>query len=208
MSTEISNIASSARIVLDAIRRLLAAGQASIVVAIDGQSGAGKSTLAKYIATELNAALILTDDFYAADIPDSDWDARTPAGRVEDVIDWRRLREVLEPLLAGESTKWRTYDFQAGTRPVGTYRWRAEFVEREPASVIILDGAYSARPELVDLIDLSVVVVTSPNIREARLARREDPAFLSRWQKRWGPAEDYYFAQVRPRSSFDFVVSM
>ena len=171
MSTEISNIASSARIVLDAIRRLLAAGQAPIVVAIDGQSGAGKSTLAKYITTELNAALIPTDDFCAVDIPDSDWDARTPAGRVEDVIDWRRLREVLEPLLAGESTKWRTYDFQAGTRPDGTYRWRAEFVEREPASVIILDGAYSARPELVDLIDLSVVVVTSPNIREARLAR-------------------------------------
>ncbi len=47
------------------------------VVAIDGGSGSGKSTIAAITAARLNAALVQTDDFFAAEITSAGWDART-----------------------------------------------------------------------------------------------------------------------------------
>ncbi len=82
-----------------AIRRLIANCTTPILVALDGGSGAGKSSLAMLIVEELDAALIQSDDFFAADISDAEWDMRTPAARAADAIDWRRLRaEALEPV--------------------------------------------------------------------------------------------------------------
>ena len=92
-------------------------------------------------------------------------------------------------------------------RPDGTYAMCLDFVERQPAGVIILDGAYSARPELADLIDLSVLVDVPVAERHARLAARERSHFLDSWHARWDPAEAYYFTHVRPNSSFDLVVT-
>jgi para-aminobenzoate synthetase len=195
-------------IILAAIRRRPAGRDRPLLVALDGGSGAGKSTLALMIAAELEAALVPGDDFYAAQIPDAQWDARTPEARAADAIDWRRLRaEALEPLLAGKPAKWHPFDFEAGPRPDGTYPLRVDFVERQPAAVILLDGAYSTRPELADLIDLSVLVDVPVAVRHARLAAREAKQFLEAWHARWDAAEEYYFTQVRPKSAFDLTVT-
>ena len=42
---------------------------------------------------------------------------------------------------------------------------------------------------------------------DARLAAREDKGFLERWHARWDAVEEYYFTRVRPRSSYDLVVT-
>lgn len=192
--------------VVTEIRRLMINRTAPLLIAIDGGSGAGKSTLAHLIAETLNAVLIQGDDFYAANISDAEWDERTPEARAADAIDWRRLRtEALEPLLAGKPARWQAFNF-AGVRPDGTYPMRTDFVEAQPAAVVVLDGAYSTRPELLDLIDVSVLVDVPIAVRHARLAAREVPQFLVAWHARWDAAEDYYFSRVRPRSSFDMVV--
>jgi uridine kinase len=160
------------------------------------------------IAKELDAALIPADDFFAAEITDAGWNARTPAGRARDALDWRRLRtEALEPLLAVRSAEWHPFDFAAGTRPDGSYGISANVERREPRPVIVLDGAYSTRPELADLIDLSVLVTAPPTVRHARLSAREASDFLARWHARWDTAEEWYFTHVRPRAAFDFVIS-
>jgi len=78
--------------------------------------------------------------------------------------------------------------------------------KRYPAPVIVLEGAYSARPELADLIDLTVLVDAPLQLRLARLAAREAPSFLEAWHRRWDDAEAHYFTHVRPPSSFDLVV--
>jgi para-aminobenzoate synthetase len=189
------------------IRRRMAGRAAPFLVALDGASGSGKSTLAALIAEELGAALVQSDDFYAAGIPDAEWDARTPQARAAGAIDWRRLRaEAIEPLRAGKPARWHAFDFDA-VRPDGTYPMRADFVDREPRPAIVLDGAYSTRPELADLVDLSVLVDTPIDVRHRRLAAREDEQFLAAWHARWDAAEEYYFTRVRPKSSFDLVVS-
>ena len=177
-------------------------------VAIDGRSGAGKSTLAAQVARGLSAALLSTDDFFAADVTDQGWNGRTAEQRASEALDWRRLRaEALEPLRLGQSARWRAFDFSGGARPDGTYGLRPEPTELAARPVIILDGAYSSRPELADLLDFTVLVEAPEPERHARLAAREDPAFLADWHDRWEGAEEHYFEEICPASSFHLVIS-
>jgi uridine kinase len=181
------------RAILDAIHQVRHDRGDHIVIAVDGPSGCGKSTLSAKLALALEAIVVPGDDFFAAEITSAEWDRRTPAERARDAIDWRRLRlEALEPLRAGWAAQWHPFDFAAGERPDGTYAIAAHPVRLEPAPIIILDGAYSSRPELADLIDLAVLI--------------EVPAFLNAWHARWDAAETFYFAEVRPAAAFDLIL--
>jgi para-aminobenzoate synthetase len=192
-----------------AIRALKAQLQRPIVVALDGGSGAGKSTLARMLALDLDTAWIPLDDFFAAHIPDAKWDKKPIRQRSQDVFDWQRVREeALKPLLAGRAARWQPFDFEAGLHPDGTYGVCEESATRAPAGVILLDGAYSAGPQLADLVDLAVLVDTPLKQRHTRLSVRENPAFLEQWHARWDAVEEDYFTRVRPRVSFDLVVSL
>jgi uridine kinase len=198
---------------VEAVEKVLAEirgrmGDRPVLVAIDGGSGAGKSTLAAAVAAQLEAVIVPSDDFFAAQITDAEWDALGPSGRAAAAIDWRRLREdALEPLLAGRTASWHPFDFAAGTRPDGTYPIATDTVTREPAPVILLEGAYSARPELADLIDVAVLVDVPREERYRRIAVREEQGFREAWHARWDGAEDHYFSEVRPAFAFDLVVT-
>jgi uridine kinase len=195
----------ASRVVAEIQARLVGRSR-PLLVAIDGQSGSGKSELAARVAERLDAVVVPTDDFYASDVTDAEWAARSPAERVADVIDWRRLRaEAVEPLIACRTASWHPFDFE-GKRPDGTFPLATSRLTREPAAVVILDGAYSSRPELADLIDLSVLVDVPPAERYRRLVERDGQAYTDAWLDRWKAAEDHYFNAVRPPSSFDLVV--
>jgi uridine kinase len=211
MDTELLNPTPELKLAVDsiltAIRLRMEHGKFPILVALDGGSGVGKSTLALLITQALNAALIQSDDFYAAHISHAEWESRSTEQRITDVIDWRRLRiEALEPLLAMKPARWHPFDFEA-VRPDGTYPMRTDFVECQPANIILLDGAYSSRPELADLIDLSILIDVPVAVRHARIAARESNNMDS-WHARWDAAEAYYLTHVRPKSSFDLVVTL
>lgn len=196
-------------VIVAEVRWLLAVRGVPIVVALDGGSGAGKSALAVTVAHQLGAALVQTDDFFAAEITDAEWDAWPPETRAARAIDWRRLRaEALEPLRAGRPARWRAFDFVAGPRSDGTYASRPDDVAREAAPVVVLDGTYSTRPELADLINLAVLIDVPAGVRHARLGAREEGGFLKRWHERWDSAEQDYLTRVRPVSSFDLVVRL
>jgi uridine kinase len=195
-------------VIIAEIRRRTELGLRPLVVAIDGRSGSGKSTVASFVASVLGATVVPSDDFFAAGISAAAWDARTPAQRAADAIDWRRLRtEALEPLRAGQPARWHAFDFSAGVRPDGTYAMQRDATVRPPAPIVLLDGAYSARPELTDLVDLAVLVEAPAPVRRARVAEREEPGFLAEWHTRWDEAEEHYFRQVRPRATFDVIVT-
>jgi uridine kinase len=178
-----------------------------LVVAIDGRSGSGKSTVATAVARAIGAVIVPCDDFFAASVSNAEWDRRTPEQRAAEAMDWRRLkREAIEPLRAGRPARWYAFDFPAGPRADGTYPLQGIPTELASKPVVLLDGAYSARPELADVLDLSVLVEAASLTREARLAAREAADFLQQWHARWDLAEDYYFGQVRPPSAFDVVL--
>ena len=182
---------------------------AAIVLALDGPSGSGKSTIAKELAAETHATVIPTDDFFAAQLTAAEWEVRSAAERARDALDWKRLRLcALEPLRRGQVARWYPFDFGAGERPDGSYSMSTTPVEREPSPLIVVEGAYCTRPELGDLIDLTVLIDAPAAIRRQRLAAREDPAFIEAWYRRWDDAESFYFTHVRPASSFTIVVDM
>ncbi len=161
------------------------------------------------MAEALDAVLVPGDDFFAAEITDAEWDALGPAERAAAAIDWQRMREeAIEPLLAGRAASWHPFDFAAGTRPDGTYPMATDAVTVESSAFIVVDGAYSCRPELTDLIDLAVLVDLPVDERHRRIAAREEASFSEAWHARWNAAEDYYFSVVRPPSSFDLVVTL
>jgi uridine kinase len=189
------------------IKRRLIRRQAPMVVAIDGGSGSGKSTLASMVADELGAVLIPLDDFFSAEIPDSQWDLFTVEERLASVFDWDRAREqVIVPLLEGRVARWHAFDFESGLRADGTYGMREGASEREPADVILIEGAYSAGPELTDLVDVAVLVDVPVEERHRRLEACESKGFVEKWHQRWDAVERYYFTRVRPASSFDLVL--
>ncbi|MEM7032700.1 MAG: hypothetical protein AAF629_24315 [Chloroflexota bacterium] len=201
------NLTKVVKHIIAEIQPRIAVQKTPFLVALDGGSGSGKSTIATMLSSELNAALVQSDDFFAANIPDHEWDERTAAEKVRDCIDWQRLRkEALEPLLSRQTARWHPFDFEAGIQADGTYKMSIDYEERDPKDMIILDGAYATRPELIDLIDLSILIDVPVSVRHARLALREDAAFLKLWHQRWDAAEHYYFAQIRPANSFDVVI--
>ena len=190
--------------VVSAVRPLVADRAPPLLVAVDGRSGAGKSTLARSVAEEIGAAIVLADDFYAGGT-DEAWLSVSPRDRADRVIDWQRLRsEALEPLLSGREATWHPLDFEPG---VGWVGWKQETVSVRPSDVVLLDGAYSSRPELQDLIDFAVLVEPAERIRRSRLLAREGENFIGRWHALWDSAEEFYFGAVRPSHSFDLVVS-
>jgi uridine kinase len=202
-------VVAASREALSDIRRLESSRPGSIVIALDGGSGAGKSTLALMIRSEVDAALIHMDDFFAAGIPDKEWDVFSIEERLKYVFDWQRIREcAIEPLLAGQPATWHAFDFESGLRPDGTYGMKKDPTEVKPAKVILIEGAYSAHPALADLVDLAILVDVPVEQRHARLEAREESGFLEKWHRRWDPVETYYFNRVRPRRCFDLVVRL
>jgi len=190
------------------IGRFLLTHRPPILVALDGGSGAGKSSLSVMLWHQLDAVVVQLDDFFAANIPDWEWDTFSIPERARLVFDWHRLRkEALEPLRASAIARWHPFDFTAGLRPDGTCALSPQTIEKQPAPVIILEGAYSASPEIADLVDLAVLIDVPVHERHKRIDGREaDKEFVRRWHARWDAVEAHYFVDIRPRSSFDIVI--
>lgn len=173
-----------------------------VVVALDGFSGSGKSTLAAGLSLARPVTLLHGDDFYSAELAGLDFFQRerlVDAEVAARAFDWRRLRdEALGPLSRSEPARFRPYDWVAGNGRLG-----AE-VEVIPGALVVLDGVYSARPELADLVNLSVYVDVDDELRRRRLgARPDDPRLVGFWER----GESYYFAVTRPVDTFDLVVT-
>jgi uridine kinase len=189
----------------DGLVRAIASARASsafpVLVAIDGRSGSGKSTLAAQLAAELGASVVSGDDFYRPMDHDERRGLHAATGAAQ-YFDWQRLRaEALVPLRGDRPAVFRPYDW-AGESHVGGLA--DELREIESRDVILIDGVYSARTELADLVDLAVLVEVDRATRLRRLAERShDNAY---WHTRWESAEAYYFSTLRPPETFDALI--
>ena len=170
------------------------------LIAIDGMGGSGKSTLASAVAGLGGAAVVHGDDFYRP----MDADERaglTPAQGYDRYFDWQRLRdEVLTPLTAGRDAGYRRYDWSTGALATDG----SLAVARD--GIVVVEGVYTARPELADHYDLVVYVDTPPDESLRRLRVRGDDHGPIDWEARWRLAEEHYLATTRPRERADLVI--
>lgn len=169
--------------------------QGPILVAIDGQSGAGKSTLARHVAQACGAVVIEGDDFFCGTTEVSD---SPPEVLAHNCIDWQGQRRVLSLLASGGSAKFAPFDWAKFDGSKGPQK-SVPF-----GDIVILEGVYSARPELREMFDLSVFASCSEFQRVKRLTHREGE--ISAWESQWHRAEDWYFAELSPRSVFDLCI--
>jgi uridine kinase len=189
--------AAAAELLADAIDAAEHEGPA-VVVAIDGPGGAGKSTLAReLLLLRDDVAIVEGDDFYRP-LNETTRATLTPIEAVDLLFDWERLRdEVLAPLLRGEDASYRRYDW-------ATERLGEDVATVEPRGVVVVEGAYVARPALRGYYDLIVVVEAPRELCIARqLVRGEDELAQI---ERWRAAEDWYFERQDPRRGADLVI--
>jgi len=190
-----------------AIEELISASNHPVLIAIDGGSGAGKSSMASIIQEWFDATVIHLDDFYSSDIPYRKWQHFSVKERLDKVFRWDELKEgVLIPLKSGIAAKYYAFDFNS-TRPDGTFDMKEAPTSLISSDVIILEGAYSASPHLVDLLDFTILIDSSVEERHDRLASRENEEFLIDWHALWDDVERYYFVEVRPKGTYNLIVS-
>lgn len=77
--------------------------------------------------------------------------------------------------------------------------------------MLVFDGVFLMRPELIDRWDLRVFVsielektVDRAVIRERQMSSRADVE--RRWRERYIPSQQFYYAEVRPTEHADIVV--
>ena len=107
------------------------------------------------------------------------------------------LDETIVPLRAGRSASYRPYAWSLN-------RLAERPTTIEPAPIVVIEGLFVSRPELDDVVDVSVLVMADPHLRRQRQLDRNDAT--DEWLDRWDVAERWYFDHVRPAASFDIVV--
>ncbi|MFJ6835706.1 uridine kinase [Streptomyces sp. NPDC091209] len=171
-----------------------------VLIAVDGMGGSGKSTLAAAVAGLGEATVVHGDDFYRPMAAD-ERAGLTPAEGYDRYFDWQRLRdEVLTPLVSGRDALYRRYDWSTGALaadgPCAVAR----------GGLVLVEGVYTARPELAGHYGLVVYVDTPPAESMRRLRARGDDHGPIDWEARWRLAEEYYLTTTRPWERADLVV--
>ncbi len=148
--------------------------------------------------------MIVGDDFYAGGTADR-WDERSPAEKADQVIDWHRQHRVLDDLRLRRNASWYPFDWEAPDWNSDRVPLRPTPISMTSADIVILEGAYSARPELHDVLDIKILLDTPPQQRRRQLLEREGDHYRTDWEARWSAAEDHYFGVIMPPHRFDHV---
>lgn len=157
------------------------------LVAVDGPSGSGKSWFADRLAATLPGVVpvVHTDDLLDG------WD--------DQLTFWDRLREqVLDPIEAGRSGRYRSYDWHRG-------RFGDEWHTVPPAPVVILEGMSSARAAARPRLALAVFVTAPPEVRRRRALGR-DGERLRPYLETWWRGEERHFAADATAQHADLLV--
>lgn len=205
-------VAEKAQPLLQLLRSSVAGSDGAIYAALDGRSGAGKSTLADYVRsalaeTGLQVAVIEGDQFYAGGTA-ATWDEQSAEEKVATAMDWRRQHTLLTSLRETGHAVWHSFawdapDWDATPPPLET---EPRSLSVSTTDVVLLEGAYSARPELHALLDVLVLLDPPRSVRRQQLLKREGDEYRDDWEGRWSEAEDLYFSQVMPPDRFDLVI--
>ena len=163
------------------VERVQALARASdfVLVGIGGRGGAGKTSLARAIP---GAEIVSTDEF---------WDGSE--------FELSRLRrEVFDPLVAGGTATFASFDWEAQeARGVRVIR---------PAGVVVVEGVCALHRMFRDEYALRVWVEAPREVRLARGVARDGEDARATWETIWMPGEDRYIERDDPIAAADLIV--
>jgi uridine kinase len=153
------------------------------IVAIDGPGGAGKSSLAAYLARELDAAIVHTDDFASWDNP----------------VDWwpELIEKVLQPLAVGRRARYTPTSWGGPER---------KQIVVEPAEVVLLEGVTASRDAFRPYLAYAIWIESPRDVRLRRGLDRDGEHARADWE-RWMAGEDAYIERERPAERANIVLS-
>ena len=200
------------RRLLDEVAGLVPAtgGADCVRVAVDGVDGAGKTIFANQLAERLRRAgrdvvRVAADDFHHVRAIRHRRGRDSPEGFWLDTYDYDGLRtRVLDPLGPGGSRRYQpaAHDLAADQPLDPPYR------DAAPGSVLVLDGLFLHRDELVDMWDLSIFLCVPFTTSVPRMAARDgtppDPQHPS--LARYVQGQRLYFAACIPWQRADLVI--
>ena len=191
-------------------RAVTAADGRRALVAIDGVDGAGKSVFADALATWMRAQgrpviRASADDFHHRRGVRYRRGRDSPEGFWRDSFDYETLRkELLEPLRPEGSGRYRCAAHDLMTDERLDLPWESAPHD----AVLVLDGLFLHRDELVDLWDFSVLLEVPFTVSVPRMAIRDDtsphpehPSLV-----RYVQGQRLYFAACSPRDRADVVI--
>lgn len=183
-------------------------------VAIDGSAAAGKTMLADELAISLrgrgrDVIRASVESFLRPRIERYRRGPESARGCYEDSFDYDRLlAELLRPLGESGSRLYRTEIYDRHTDLL----LDVEQMEARADAILLFDGVFLLRPELVDAWDFRVFICVASEeiIRRARI--RDAEAYGSpddaerRFRARYLPSQRHYRGTVRPAELADVVL--
>jgi uridine kinase len=183
-------------------------------VAIDGRPASGKTTLADELAAVLRAQgreviRATIDEFLFSRSQRYRRGKYSAEACYHDSFDFGTLHRVLlDPLGPGGDRR-----FQPAIRDRATDTPLSPPVTTAADDAVLLfDGVFLMRPELIDRWDLRILVSVAfeETLERARTRDREEYGSVTeverRFHHRYRPAQDLYFATVRPAERADVIV--
>lgn len=181
-------------------------------VAIDGPPASGKTTMADDLALVLQARRVdviraSVDDFLVPRARRYLRGQYSAESCYHDAHDRAALNELLlDPLGPGGNRRFRrsAYDHDADTIA-------SPSAVAEPGAVLVFDGVFLLRPELVDRWELRVHLTVDAEVATTRAVARDRAlapatAVERRWRDRYLPAQRLYAASAHPADRADVVV--
>jgi uridine kinase len=187
-------------------------------VAIDGPPAAGKTTLADELAVVLRAQgreviRATIDDFLFPRAQRYRRGQYSAEGCYFDAHDHDAIRRVLlDPLGPDGDRRFRTAVYHRETDTTLSLP-----AAQAPADAVLLfDGVFLLRPELIDRWDLSIFMAVAFDRTLDRAQARgtalagltaETTAIERSWRNRYIPSQQLYFTQARPADHADIIVN-
>jgi uridine kinase len=184
-------------------------------VAIDGRTASGKTTFADELAAEIirKGRMVIRTSIDGFHMPKATRYARgrySAEGYYLDARDLAAIRRLLlDPLGPGGNRQYRTASFDLENDAA---------IEQEPLSapsesILIVDGTFLQRPELISGWDVTVFLDTTEDVSERRGVDRDAErlgglqAAHRLYAERYRPAFDLYEQRCQPLSIADVIVN-
>lgn len=183
-------------------------------VAIDGPDVAGKTILADELAPLLERSgrpviRASVDGFHRPRVERFARGPESPEGYFLDSFDYPALRAaLLDPLGPGGDRHYhrRVFDFRTDTPADAP-------TETAPANtILVVDGVFLLRRELIDLWEFSVFVAVTFAETQRRAAARDfallgsEEAVRHRYAVRYVPGQQLYYGRAHPQQKADVVI--
>lgn len=178
------------------------------IVAIDGVDGSGKTSFAANLAAEIHHRPVVTihaDNFLNPSPVRHARGRHSPEGFWKDTYDYSALQQfVLTPLGPEGDGRYSP----ASYNPVTDQRVVAAFLQAPPDTLVLVEGMFLHRDELVASWDASVYLDVPFTVTAARMAARNgtnpDPEHPT--MRRYVHGQRLYFEAARPWERATFVI--